>query len=134
MGATPKQVYIDGIAQLINPYVVDKPASSQHIPNTPAFDLEAKDALEYDGLPPLDPKLAFSGAVVFANVGSLYIQSGGKIVEVFVARKAGENGVVYVENGKMVCHGMQPACLEWKSFAGAPMIDLEGGSIACVFC
>ncbi|KAF9012180.1 composite domain of metallo-dependent hydrolase [Hymenopellis radicata] len=130
LGAAPKQVYIDGIPQLEIPHLIPKPLSSQKVPLTPNFDTEAKEAVKYDGTQPLDPKATISGAVVFENVKSVYVQRAGKVVEAYFARNGLGNGVVHVENGKMLCYGSQYVCLETKAFAGATRIDLEGGSIA----
>ncbi|KAJ8496327.1 hypothetical protein ONZ45_g12505 [Pleurotus djamor] len=47
LGATPIQVFIDGIPQLDNPFNVQKPASFQHSPKVPNFDDEAEAAIHY---------------------------------------------------------------------------------------
>ncbi|KAF8904152.1 hypothetical protein CPB85DRAFT_1225892 [Mucidula mucida] len=130
LGAAPKQVFIDGIPQLEKPHLKTKPFSSQKVPLTPSFDTEAQEAIEYDGTQPLDPKATISGAVVFENVKSVYVQRAGKVVEAYLARDGLDHGVVRVENGRTVCYGPQYICLETKAFAGATRIDLEGGSIA----
>ncbi len=126
-------MFIDGIPQLEKPHLKTKPFSSQKVPLTPSFDTEAQEAIEYDGTQPLDPKATISGAVVFENVKSVYVQRAGKVVEAYLARDGLDHGVVRVENGRMVCYGPQYICLETKAFAGATRIDLEGGSIASVF-
>ncbi|KAF9001214.1 hypothetical protein BDZ89DRAFT_1146986 [Hymenopellis radicata] len=130
LGAAPKRVYIDGIPQLEIPHLIPKPLFSQKVPLTPNFDAEAKEAVKYDGTQPLNPKATISGAVVFENVKSVYVQRAGKVVEAYFARNGLGNGVVHVENGKMSCYGSQYVCLETKAFSGATRIDLEGGSIA----
>jgi hypothetical protein len=53
LGATPKQVWIDGISQIESPFSSQKPAAFQKPPATPDFDREAYEAIKYDGLPPL---------------------------------------------------------------------------------
>ena len=58
LGATPQQVWIDGIPQLATPYTITKPSAFQQVPKVPNFDDEVKQTLEYDGLPPLEPKKA----------------------------------------------------------------------------
>ena len=68
LGATPKQVFIDGIAQLDDAFVSEKPAIFQKVPKTPNFDREAENAIKYDGLPPLAPEKTISGTVIFINV------------------------------------------------------------------
>lgn len=53
LGATPAQVFIDGIPQLKDPHVLHKPDGLQRSPRTPNFDREARETVEFDGLPPL---------------------------------------------------------------------------------
>ena len=45
LGATPKQVYIDGIPQLKNAYNVEKSRAFQVTPQVPNYDQEAEDAV-----------------------------------------------------------------------------------------
>ncbi|GLB37488.1 putative carbohydrate esterase family 9 protein [Lyophyllum shimeji] len=127
LGATPKQVYIDGIAQIASPFSVDKPAPFQEIPETPNFDNEAKDALKYDGLPPLEPAEDVTGFVVFTNVSSIYLRRGHTIREVPFTATHGGGKTVVVENGNVVCAG---DCVEAMISPDARRIDLEGGSIS----
>lgn len=72
LGATPTQVYIDGISQIDLPYVVEKPNSLQCVPRVPNFDGEAARVVEYEGLPPLLPGESYIGDVLFKNVNSLF--------------------------------------------------------------
>ncbi|KAH0827801.1 hypothetical protein J3R83DRAFT_3426 [Lanmaoa asiatica] len=131
LGATPKQVWIDGIAQIENPYILEKPATFQSLPATPDFEKEAKAAVEYQGLPPLTPSRAMADTVVFTNVSSVFERSWPSIQEVFSARD-GEPGVVVVRKGEIACSGSRHACLasispinqDFESF------DLQGGSIS----
>lgn len=51
LGATPVEVWIDGIPQFKSGLVAQKPASSQIAPKTPNFDKEAADAIEVGGVP-----------------------------------------------------------------------------------
>ncbi|KAF8444526.1 composite domain of metallo-dependent hydrolase [Boletus edulis BED1] len=131
LGATPKQVWIDGIAQIENPYVSEKPIKFQTLPTTPDFEEQAKAAIQYQGLPPLTPSRAKADTVVFTNVSSIYERSWPGIQEVFSAR-GGEPGVVVVRKGELACFGSRGVCLasintldqEFDSF------DLQGGSIS----
>jgi hypothetical protein len=133
LGATPKQVWIDGIAQIENPYVLEKPITFQSLPTTPDFEQQAKAAIEYQGLPPLTPIRAKADTIVFTNVSSVYERSWPTIQEVFSARD-GEPGVAVVRKGEIACFGSRHACLasissldqEFESF------DLKGGSISWV--
>lgn len=130
LGATPKQVWIDGIPQIENPHVSEKPVTFQSLPTTPNFDKEVQVTIRYQGLPPLMPTRADADAVVFTNVSSVYERSWPGIQEVFSARGA-EPGVVVVQKGEITCFGSQHACLgpmnsldqTFESF------DLQGGSI-----
>ncbi|KAF5380447.1 hypothetical protein D9615_004475 [Tricholomella constricta] len=127
LGATPKQVYIDGIAQMAQPFSTDKPAQFQCIPKTPNFDKEAEEALKYDGLPPLEPAEDDSGVVVFTNVSSIYLRRGHTILEVFSSRVKKRAGIVVVEHGAVTCAG---DCSEATIASGFRRIDLDGGSIS----
>lgn len=124
LGATPKQVYIDGIAQIEKPFSAEKSKAFQRVPETPNFDKEAADALKYDGLPPLEPHDADSHFVIFTNVGSVFSRQGGTVKEIFTS-KAGKFGTVVVENGTVVCTG---TCS--TASVNGMRIDLEGGSIS----
>ncbi|KAJ7698627.1 carbohydrate esterase family 9 protein [Mycena rosella] len=130
LGATPTQVFIDGIAQLEKPYTSTKPKSAQKVPATPNFDKEIADAIKYEGLPPLEPETAKSDIVVFRNVGSIFLKNAATrgVSEVFTS--AGADGVVVVEKGRIVCSGTQAACPTALSRSDALHLDLEGGSIS----
>ncbi|EJD41715.1 hypothetical protein AURDEDRAFT_115328 [Auricularia subglabra TFB-10046 SS5] len=112
LGATPKQVYIDGIPQLKEPVVHEKPASFQVQPKTPDFEEEARKAIEYEGLPPLTPT-PDAGIVVFTNVAAVGEQS-------FASTRT-----VVVEGGKIVC---SKGCVA-PANAGR-IVDLHGGTLA----
>ncbi|KZT28940.1 carbohydrate esterase family 9 protein [Neolentinus lepideus HHB14362 ss-1] len=128
LGATPKQVYIDGIAQISSPHTTPKPSSFQYLPATPNFDEEAKKALEYEGLPPLQGERVEEEVVVFTNVGSVYVKREGGVRQVFLA-STGERAVVVVRGGEVVCTGAcrsQVQSLKEK----AKFVDLQGGAIS----
>ncbi|KAJ7322929.1 carbohydrate esterase family 9 protein [Mycena albidolilacea] len=129
LGATPKQVFIDGIAQLENPYTSHKPESAQHIPHTPDFEKEISDAIEHEGLPPLEPETAKSDVVVFWNVGSIFLKNKTTrgISEVFTS--ALKDGVLVFENGRITCSGSLEACPGALSYSNALYLNLEGGTI-----
>ncbi|KAH7922182.1 hypothetical protein BV22DRAFT_1114028 [Leucogyrophana mollusca] len=123
LGATPQQVYIDGIPQIKSSHVSHKPRSSHCAPNTPDFDAEAAAAVSHVGLPPLEPR-ALAGRAIFVNVSSLWTRAGGEVVEVEVEREAAGGSLVVVEGGRIVCIG---SC---ASYGGTvETIDLKGGSI-----
>ncbi|KAG6900680.1 hypothetical protein C0993_004990 [Termitomyces sp. T159_Od127] len=126
LGAAPKQVYIDGISQIAQPFAVNKPAAFQVKPNTPNFDKEAKLALEYDGLPPLKPVVDDSGVVLFTNISSIYLRKGSVIQESFAAAD-NTYGTVIIDNGNVVCAG---DCSDVSVATNARHVNLEGGSIS----
>lgn len=125
LGATPKQVFIDGIAQIEKPFSAEKGKALQHVPNTPNFDKEAENALKYDGLPPLEPHDASSHFVIFTNVGSIFVRRGRTIREIFNSME-GKLGTVVVQNGTVTCMG---TC-STASISNGMRVDLEGGSIS----
>lgn len=132
LGATPKQVFIDGIAQIATPYVNPKPASFQTVPKTPDFSREAEDALKYEGLPPLVPMRCKSDLVFFTNVSSVFVKHGDGIREAFSASEASGSGNVVVEKGEIICMGDASTCSVTKYDSNIQHVDLEGGSISCV--
>ncbi|KAF5309156.1 hypothetical protein D9619_012722 [Psilocybe cf. subviscida] len=132
LGAAPKQVFIDGIAQLKNPHVAKKPSGMQHAPKTPDFTKETEDAVKFDGLPPLGPAKSSRDVVVFTNVRELHTRAGDSVKESFSAQRAGGHGVVVVENGSVVCVGLERDCHPLISAQDTQVetVDLEGGSIS----
>nr|GAT48836.1 carbohydrate esterase family 9 protein [Mycena chlorophos] len=130
LGAAPKQVFVDGIAQISEPHVSMKPKSAQDVPSAPNWDKETAETIKYEGLPPLEPGVnVVKDAVLFTNVGSVFLKNSetGAIAEVYSASATGEN-VVLVQDGSIVCTG---TCVEVLAAAPAELvqIDLEGGSI-----
>lgn len=124
LGATPKQVYIDGIPQLADPQVVPKPDPFQVTPEVPNFDDDMKEALEYDGLPPLRPRQ--SKRVMFTNVSNVYTRIGSEITMRFSA--AGDGlGVAFVEDGRLTCIGV--SCPAVADMGDVEVVDLQGGAI-----
>lgn len=129
LGATPKQVFIDGIAQLGHAFVSEKPGRLQKAPNTPNFIKEAKDAVKYDGLPPLAPERSLSGTVIFTNISYIAERSadGEHIVSIFESSGA-DIGHIVVESGVVVCAGTQDICSSYTIDPQIKVIDLKGGS------
>lgn len=130
LGATPKQVFIDGIPQLQSPVGVEKPKTFQKVPKTPNFDKEAADAVKYDGLPPLEPIKSVQGTVVFTNVKSLTTRgrAGAKSIQSMITEN-GQPGVVAVHEGKVVCAGAEDNCASFLSESDET-VDLQGGAIS----
>lgn len=133
LGATPKQVFIDGIAQIRSPHTSAKPIGFQRVPNTPDFGNEVKETLEHDGLPPLETKASNSDIVIFSNVHSVFLRRGKEIEEVFPpAEAAGAFAAVVVQGGNITCIGTLLDCSSFQHSPGVERIDLEGGSISSV--
>ncbi|KAM5543998.1 hypothetical protein V8D89_002615 [Ganoderma adspersum] len=134
LGATPQQVWIDGIAQLAAPHILSKPASFQKVPSTPNFDKEVEETLKYDGLPPLEPTQSKSSTVIFTNVTSVFLREEYNVREAFVAdaSDALAAGVVVVRGGQLACFGSAAsACASSvRAEEDAEFVDLEGGSVA----
>lgn len=132
LGATPQQVYVDGIPQLHNPAVSLKPHTSQSLPTPPNFDAEAVAVVRYSGLPPLEPrKLNRRGPVMFTNVNSVFSRMGdGAITHRDHAGVTAEWESVVVHDGEVVCSGSGSSC---RGLSGdddnAEVIDLQGGSL-----
>ena len=125
-------MFIDGIAQITTPYVNPKPAVFQGVPTTPDFSKEAKDAVKYEGLPPLVPMRSNSDLVVFTNVSSVFMKHGDGIREAFSASEATVSGNVIVEKGEIVCMGDASTCSVTMYDSNIQRVDLKGGSISCV--
>ncbi|KAG5648919.1 hypothetical protein DXG03_000268 [Asterophora parasitica] len=137
LGATPVKVWIDGILQIPVPSKTDKPAKKievgkgkedeewREVPDVPNWDRERKEALAWDGLPPLQSKPQ-NGRIVFSNVKSVLKKGSDGEVQVFSAQTE-EAGVVTVENGQITCMGA--GCLS-SADADAHVVDLHGGSVS----
>jgi hypothetical protein len=129
LGATPIQVFIDGIPQLAKTYSSRKPDIFQRTPEVPNYNAEAKAAVEYEGLPPLAPKASMTDVVLFTNVRSTFLREETSVQESFAAQDS-ELGVAVVKNGKLTCSGTQLSCDFSSLVANAEIVDLKGGSIA----
>ena len=130
LGATPVQVFIDGIPQLDAPYVVSKSDAFQDFPKVPNFDREAEEAVAFEGLPPLLPKRASTNIVLFTGVRGVILPGQDGLAEVYSAQRD-EAGVVGVKNGEIVCYGAEVAC-SFDNLADGErvrVVDLQGGTI-----
>lgn len=123
LGATPQQVFIDGVPQFEMPHVSPKPPSHQRLPKPPNFDEETVSVVTYDGLPPLTPKSVKHA--VFINVDSIHTRSEGSLT----VQERPE--VVVAHRGKIVCAGARPTCSPHMGgvWDKQVVIDLEGGTI-----
>lgn len=128
LGATPKQVYIDGIAQLDKPFFnPTKSAALQQVPKVPSFGSEPELHKLARGQPDLLKLIADEKKkdVVFVNVAhALWKDGEGQLVEVH----GGENTVaVVVKDGKVIC--VSERCHEEHDINGLETIDLKKGSL-----
>ncbi|EJF61656.1 composite domain of metallo-dependent hydrolase [Dichomitus squalens LYAD-421 SS1] len=148
LGATPQQVWIDGVPQLVHPAILSaKPSALQSLPKVPNFDKEAEEVLQYDGLPPLEPKasLGEGRTVVFANVSNVFVRSATApgvrqlptAVETGTEGQEGQRVSVIVRAGKITCIGAPDSvCVRDALYASygadepVDVFDLEGGSIS----
>lgn len=135
MGATPKQVYIDGIPQLESPFTIEKPKKLQEAPKVPNFDKEAEDAIKYEGLPPLlKEKNRLTGDVLFTNVKSVYTPEGSKITHSQLFHDVVDGKVyppsVLVQRGHIICMGRCTQEDVTSRAQNVTIIDLEGGALS----
>ncbi|KAH9929527.1 uncharacterized protein BXZ73DRAFT_47982 [Epithele typhae] len=132
LGATPKQVIVDGIVQFPHAREAPKAHSRQHSPSTPNFDRERVATLKYDGLPPLKSK-PHHAIVAFTNVSHVWMRDDTDMIVDILTRHSSldpeesSNGVVVVSEGRITCSG---TCdLHAPSLANAAVVDLQGGAI-----
>lgn len=133
LGATPAQVFIDGVPQLSSPFVVSKPALQDIPPACTSCDAPACEAVLTNGDPDRSPKSIVKD-VVFTNVQSAFaISSESGLVEQLFGSSgdfapASPLGIVVVRSGSIACAGdcQVPA----DAAAGdVKIVDLRGGSI-----
>jgi len=137
LGATPRKVWIDGILQIPVP---SKTGEETHIeigkgkeeegwkrvPYTPNWDQERGEAIDWDGLPPLEGR-KMTSKVVFAGVKEVWQRkNNGDVVDIFRSSAGGVLGTVVVEGGKFTCVGH--ACADVSG--DATILNLNGGSIS----
>ncbi|OCH88874.1 carbohydrate esterase family 9 protein [Obba rivulosa] len=127
LGATPKQVWIDGIAQLERPHSHVKASEAQHVPKVPNFGNEADKTLEFDGLPPLEAEHVEGRSVVFTNVSSVILRDREGLHETFST--SSHEGVVVAKNGAISCYGTMSSCSSFVEDAKERVVDLQGGAI-----
>ncbi|CAE6420173.1 unnamed protein product [Rhizoctonia solani] len=126
LGATPQQLYIDGIAQLSDPVVVPKPSAFQRIPATPNWGNAPEEAIKHDGLPPLQSDSGKDQAqtVVFTRVKNIWSNTSGELK----LQSLPAESVVVVSGGRVTCTGSTSRCS--TSLANAKVVDLAHGSLS----
>jgi len=124
----PAQVFIDGIAQLSSTSneSLKNPRKLQHPPKLPNFEKEAREAVKWEGLPPLTKgSRDIRKNAVFRNVSVVRTRGVGNIVERLVSD---DSGIVIVTDGRITCIG---TCeLSQDQTATYKHIDLAGGVLA----
>ncbi|EJD04405.1 composite domain of metallo-dependent hydrolase [Fomitiporia mediterranea MF3/22] len=135
LGATPRQVFIDGIAQFGDTYAPPELKSEdfQKSPETPGFDKEVEETLKYDGLPPLEPQRSIAGIVVFTNITSITVrgtQGGSPVLRTFELDVDTQRGVLVSCAGKVDCVGTWSECSHFLEQRDAVEINLKGGAIS----
>lgn len=149
LGAIPRQVWIDGIPQLhrVSPSPMPAPSESivigptkpgsafKEIPHVPTWDDERREAVEWEGLPPLGPKKLVKGKVVLKNVKDVWIRGEEGVKERWFAKDGKTSGTVVLVNGAIACVGDAGWCLTDAGELGGNKdtdqveIDLAGGSV-----
>ncbi|KAJ7195756.1 hypothetical protein GGX14DRAFT_474307, partial [Mycena pura] len=131
LGATPVQVFIDGIPQLEHVKPISKPDTFQEVPQTPRWDDEVRATIAHEGLPPLRGRRV-QGTVAFVGVQSAWVRRAGALAPLVetVGRRA--NLTVVVRGGHIACAGPAAAgaCAALVADAGADVVDLRGGALA----
>ena len=130
LGATPRQVYIDGIAQLNKPQALTKPSKFQTLPKTPNWDKEAEESVKWDGVPPLTGKNGVTEGKTIKIIGvkSVWHYGTGGRVEPLFDDKMGKGRSVVLQDGLLVCvDDLNSTC---GGGDADEFVDLEGGSLA----
>ncbi|KAF9053390.1 hypothetical protein BJ165DRAFT_1447326 [Panaeolus papilionaceus] len=149
LGATPQQVYVDGIPQLTDPVTLNKADVFQKVPKVPDFSKEAAETVKWDGIPPLNKdnwRTFADQTIVLRNVNSMYLRDGStesQSIKAFfdatdASFDAADGRSVIVQGGKIVCvEGVaafaSAECdrlLASSSANDITQLDLKGGSIA----
>src|ERR1700731_2141959 len=117
LGATPIQVWIDGMQQIPSqlpetgrdeemPGKVKEGSKWASVPQVPNWDAEQRKAIEWDGTPPFE-KRVITGRVVFRNVKEVWIKTADGDIEEIVFGHSDSNEatarVVVAEKGAIVC-------------------------------
>lgn len=129
LGATPAQVFVDGIPQLESPNLVARSPADQEPPSVPDYSGEIREVIDSRGETELGPTNR-TNRVVFVNVRSVVLRDGYTLKEHVSANSEGEiapSTNVVVEAGEIICIGAD--CRSALRDKMTPVIDLEGGSI-----
>ena len=140
LGATPQQVYIDGIAQLTDPNTLEKPETFQNLPKVPNWDKETNDTVNYDGLPPLHGwGMGKGGRFKIEGVRSMVIHEDEteddteSLKTVFDDRdvlSTGAGRIVIIDDGRIICVQSPHESCTTTFDTSMEVINLRGGSLA----
>ena len=133
LGTTPRQVFVDGVAQFDETYVSPtlKSKAFQKAPETPDFEKEAEEAVKFEGLPPLEPDKSISGTVVFTNIKRLVTRASAEDVDTMLEYDSiGKRGVLVARAGKVICVGSRDLCQQFLHDSNTVTVDLKGGAIS----
>ncbi|KAH8822344.1 carbohydrate esterase family 9 protein [Flagelloscypha sp. PMI_526] len=123
--ATPRQVFVDGIAQLEVPVIIEKEEDMQEAPKVPDFNREANAALKWDGLPPLEQEKVTSD-VLFINISSVYIRQFGRVQALNIPTY---NASALFRAGELICVDNLLSCIR-NTYGRTPrIVNLHRGSI-----
>ncbi|WVW85777.1 hypothetical protein I302_107815 [Kwoniella bestiolae CBS 10118] len=133
LGATPKQTYIDGIPQIINPVVHEKPKEAQEVPKEEKgkWDKEIREALDTRGEPDLRARKSVRN-VIYQGVGEFHLtplEAGLGELDLSVFDSGKGDAVVVVRDGKITCAGDCSVEEELKGGLDFEVVDLKGGAI-----
>ncbi|KAF5376851.1 hypothetical protein D9757_008881 [Collybiopsis confluens] len=145
LGATPTQVYIDGIPQISDPHSLSMPAAFQLPPQTPNWDREIADTIKWDGLPPLDinKKVRNIRLVGVKSFWDIELQDERAVKTLFDEGKdpsqQSQNWTVLIEDGRISCYEPESKfsssrcrCCSafFKSSGDFETLDLESGTLS----
>ena len=136
LGATPHQVYIDGIPQLNDPHKLIKPSNFQSLPRMPNWDREAEEAVKWEGVPPLlkDKTNSMAGKIVKIEglKSAWHYETNGNIEPLFNGDdNGGDERAVLVRDGQILCIDTGNGyCGEYQPQEIDQVVDLQGGSLA----
>ncbi|WVW81144.1 hypothetical protein I302_103135 [Kwoniella bestiolae CBS 10118] len=119
IGATPAQVYVDGIPQLDDPALVVRGPQDQHVPPSANYSQQLEVARKsHHGDVDLTP-ISLEQDITFTNVSSYISRVDGLLKE-----ETYTEGEVVVQDGVIVCAGV---C---RGYGGEKRMNLMGGSIS----
>lgn len=117
--------------QFAHPYPAAESVSTLNAPKTPDFRQEAKEAIEYEGLPPLWQKESTAQTILFTNLTNAWVRKGHKVHSIFndlvSTADRTERGVIGVKGGNIICITAEE-CERLNSIVDRT-VDLEGGAI-----